>query len=279
MNRKCLFAGLIAVGLMWPATSTVKANEKGTAVIKGKVTFEGTPPKPKALPITGDQHCAAAHTKPEPDQGTIVYAKDGNTIPFVFVYVKNGVKGKYDPPAEPKVIDQKDCMYHPHVFGMVAGQALKITNSDTTNHNIHSLAKKNPAFNFAQAQQGMVKDLKGNETFTREEIMVKIKCDVHAWMSTYCGVLTHPFFDVTKSHIDEGKTDPAKRGTFEIKDLPAGDYEVAAWHETFGEISQKITVKDGETKEVEFKMGAKKAQAPSVTREVIVSAEGSPEKK
>jgi hypothetical protein len=254
-------------------------NEKGTAVIKGKVTFDGTPPKMKALTIQGDNHCIQQHSKPQADQGTIVYTKDGNTIPYVFVHAKNGVKGKYTPPPTPVVIDQKGCMYHPHVFGMIAGQPIDIKNSDSTNHNIHSLAKKNPTFNFAQAQQGMVKNLAGNDTFTREEIMVKIKCDVHAWMSTYVGVCTHPFFDVTKSHEDDGG-DKAKRGTFEIKELPAGEYEIEAWHESFGTMTEKVAVKDGETKEIEFKFGgAKKAEAPTPTRTVILGSETAAEKR
>ena len=272
MLKKSILAGLVAaVVLALVAAPSLADGPKGTAVIKGKAVFDGSPPKPKALPITGDNHCVQAHTKPEADQGTIVYSKDGNTIPFVFVYVKNGIKDKYDPPAEPVLLDQKDCMYVPHVFGMIAGQQLNIRNSDPTNHNIHSLAKKNPAFNFAQPNAGMVKELKGKETFNKEEIMVKVKCDVHAWMSTYCGVLTHPFFAVTISHEHDGG-DNAKRGSFEIKELPAGDYEVAAWHETFGEVTQKVSVKDGETKEIEFKFGAKADATPPKAREVILSA-------
>lgn len=279
-----VLAGCVAVALTTP--SALADNEKGTAIIKGKVTFDGTPPKMKALAIQGDNHCVQKNDKPVPDQGTIIYSKDGNTIPYVFVYAKSGVKGKYTPPANPVVIDQNGCMYHPHIFGMIAGQAIDIKNSDSTNHNIHSLAKKNPTFNFAQSQQGMVKNLVGKDTFTREEVMVKIKCDVHAWMSTYVGVLTHPFFDVTKSHSGspggEGTDggDKSKRGTFEIKELPAGEYEIEAWHETLGSMTQKVDVKDGETKEIEFKFGgAKKAEAPTPTRTVILGAESGAEQK
>ncbi len=273
-SKRKLGCVALAAAIVLSIGPAVRAdNEKGTAVIKGKAVFEGAPPKPKALPIAGDNHCVQAHKTPEADQGTIVYTGSGNTIPYVFVYVKSGIKGKYDPPTEPVVIDQKDCTYHPHVFGMVAGQQLDIKNSDPTNHNIHSLAKKNPAFNFAQPNKGMVKTLKGSETFSREEVMVKVKCDVHAWMSTYIGVLTHPFFSVTKDHIQCPKGNEAGRGTFEIASLPAGDYEIEAVHETFGVMSQKVSVKDGETKEIEFKFGAKKAEAPEPTREVILGAQ------
>ena len=60
----------------------------------------------------------------------------------VFVYVKDGL-GNYvfDTPTEPAEIDQKDCRYHPHVFGMRVGQPLEIVNSDPTLHNIHAHAE------------------------------------------------------------------------------------------------------------------------------------------
>ncbi len=268
-----VLAGFVSLAL---ATTGAKAdNEKGTAVVKGKVVFEGDAADPKPLPpMNADAVCAKAHAKTQPDQGTIVYKKDGNTIPYVFVYVKSGLKGKYDPPAGSVTIDQQGCMYHPHVLGMVAGQTIEIKNSDPTNHNIHSLAKKNAQFNFAQPNAGMVKQLKSGDTFNKPEIMVKIKCDVHAWMSCFVGVCAHPFFDVTKSHENDGGN-KAMRGTFELKNLPAGEYEIEAWHENFGTTTQKITIKDGETKDIEFKLGPKKSSdASDKMKEVIVKENG-----
>src|ERR1043166_5316344 len=236
-------------------------NEKGSAVIKGRVTYIGTPPGAKPLPnMNANPVCNKANPEPTPDQDSIVYIKERNAIPYVFVYIKTGLKGKYDSPSEPIIIDQRGCPYHPHVQGMVVGQQINIKNGDPTNHNIHSLAKKNPQFNFAQPNKDMVKELKRGDTFNKPEIMVKLTCDVHAWMSTYVGVCSHPFFDVTKSHTGSGGDatdagDKSKRGTFEIKNLPAGEYEIEAWHARFGTATQRVTVKEGETKEIEFKMG------------------------
>lgn len=256
----CLFALVGCIGLLVTALPAAADGPKGSAVIKGKVVLEGTPPKIQALSMSGDATCSASHKKPVPSQGLIVYKQEGNAVPFAFVYVKKGVSGKYDPPEKPAEIDQIGCMYEPHVFGMVSGQELNILNSDPVNHNIHSLAKKNPAFNFAQPNKGMIKKLVGSQTFTKPEVMIKVKCDVHAWMSCYVGVLNHPFFDVTKSHFDT--KDKAARGTFEIAELPAGDYELEVWHETFGTVTQKVSVKDGESKEIEIKLSSKSAAAP-----------------
>ena len=85
-----------------------------------------------------------------------IHVKDGG-LADVLVYVKSPVTGTYPPPAEPVVLDQKGCDYHPHMVAMQAGQGLKIRNSDDTLHNIHPRPTANEEFNFGQAKQGMEK--------------------------------------------------------------------------------------------------------------------------
>ena len=86
-----------------------------------------------------------------------------------------------------------------------------------------------------------IQGMKLKKTFENPEVMAKFKCDVHPWMSAYAGVLTHPYFSVTS---DEG--------TFEIKDLPAGEYTIEAWHEQYGTQTQKVTVTSEEPVQIEF---------------------------
>jgi plastocyanin len=160
----------------------------------------------------------------------------------VFVYVKSGLAGKtFDTPKEPIVIDQKGCHYVPHVFGMMAKQPLKIVNSDDTLHNIHAQPSKSKEFNIGQPNKGM----ETTRTFASPEVMVHFKCDVHPWMSAYVGVLDHPFYSVS-----------GEDGTFSIKGLPAGEYEIVAWHEKYGEKTQKVKVGDGEGKTADFSFKA-----------------------
>jgi len=68
-----------------------------------------------------------------------------------------------------------------------------------------------------------------------------VGCDVHPWMRSYIAVLNHPFFAVTKED-----------GTYEIKGLPPGEYEIEAWHEKLKNQTQKVTVKDGEKAKADF---------------------------
>jgi len=181
------------------------------------------------------------HSEPVYSQNVVVDEK--GMLQNVFVYVKEGLPAKtYPAPKTPVTINQQGCMYAPHVLGIQVNQPLQIVNSDPTLHNIHALPKLNDGFNIAQPRKGM----KTEKFFTQPEIMVRVKCDVHSWMSCYIGVLDHPFFAVTGSD-----------GTCELRGLPPGEYLIAAWHEKYGTQEQTLVVKAGEEKKIVFTYTAK----------------------
>ena len=210
----------------------------GTASIAGTVQFSGTAPTPAKIKMDADPKCKLHH--PDGAVANDVVVNANGTLQWVFVYVKEGASGGHATPDEPVVLDQKGCTYEPHVFGIMVGQTLKILNSDDTLHNIHSLPKNSRQFNLAMPIQGM--ELK--QKFKSPEVMVRIKCDVHPWMETWCGVLDHPFYSVT----DEN-------GAFDIGNLPAGTYTVEAWHEEYGTQTQTVTVGDGATETITLSFG------------------------
>lgn len=210
----------ILIAFFFVASNVYAANVSGT------IKFSGTAPQNEVLSMSADPTCASAHAKPATAETVIVNAN--GTLKNAFVYVKEGLEGKTFPaPSTSVAIDQKGCTYSPHVFGIQVGQDLEIINSDNTLHNIHSLAEKGKQFNLGMPIQGM----KLKKKFDQPEIMVKMKCDVHPWMSAYIGVLPHSFYGTTD---DQGK--------FEIKNLPDGEYTIEAWHEKYGTQTQKITV-------------------------------------
>ena len=98
--------------------------------VKGVVAFEGAAPKNEPIKMNADPVCVKANTTPQ-SQETYMVSADGKTLGNVFVYVKDGLdKYSFDTPTESAKIDQQNCRYHPHVFGMRAGQPLEIVNSD-----------------------------------------------------------------------------------------------------------------------------------------------------
>jgi hypothetical protein len=220
--------------------ATPGAMKVDTAVagnVKGVVNLEGTAPKNEPIKMNADPVCVKQNKDPQ-FQTTYVVSDDGKTLGNVFVYVKDGLGNYiYDTPTAPAKIDQQNCRYHPHVFGIRVNQPLEIVNSDPTLHNIHALPKGNAEFNTGQPIQGM----KTTHTFSAKEVMVPFKCDVHGWMNAYVGVLDHPYFAVTE-----------KDGKFELKDLPAGTYTLEAWHEKLGTQTASVTLGPKETKDIAF---------------------------
>lgn len=209
-----------------PAEPTDTAD--GPGVITGSITFEGVAPPVRPLRMESDPQCV-----PEPGAASerLVVGPD-NGLKNVFVHVKDGLGARtYGTPDTPVILDQMGCQYVPHVFGVQVGQTIRVSNSDTTLHNVHAVPKTNREFNFGQP----VNVPAVARVFDSPEIGLPFRCDVHGWMNAYANVVSHPFFAVT-----------TEDGRFEITGLPPGTYTIEMWHEQLGTQSQSVTV-DGST--------------------------------
>jgi plastocyanin len=207
------------------------------ATIDGSVVLEGGPPRAETIRLEGDPSCVSLNQGNERPAEYIVTG-ERNALQNVFVYVKEGLeKLRFPVPADPVVLDQQKCRYVPRVLGIQVGQPLTIRNSDPLLHNVRSDGQINQPFNFGQPIQGITT----TRTFATREVMVPFKCDVHAWMNAYVGVVDHPFFGVTDGS-----------GRFSLAALPPGTYTVEAWHEKLGTQTQQVTVGPKETAKVAF---------------------------
>ena len=226
-----LAAVLVAVSV-WPGVAFA------ASTINGSVTFDGKAPAMKPLTMDADPVCAKKHSKPVLTEALVLGG--GNTMGNILVFVSKGLPaGKtYPAPSTPVTLDQKGCIYVPHVMGIMVGQPYRILNSDGVLHNVHTLPKVNPSFN--QAMPAARKE--ATTKFDKPEAIFEIKCDVHPWMRAYIGVFTHPFFSVTSTD-----------GKFNITGLDAGTYEITAWHERLGTQTASVTVAANETKAQNFK--------------------------
>lgn len=204
--------------------------------ITGKVNFSGTPLEPEAILMDAEPTCQAQYDE-DPHTETAV-VNDNGTLANVFVYIKSGLEGMSFPtPRETIVLDQQGCRYEPHVLGVQTDQTVLIRNSDDVLHNIHPAPTNSRSFNISQPTQGMETE----RSFPAAEIMVPVGCDVHGWMNSYIGVVDHPYYAVTEDD-----------GSFELPNLPPGDYEIEVWHEEYGTQTMNVTVGESETIDVEF---------------------------
>lgn len=210
----------------------------GSATVAGSINFEGEAPEREPLEV--NRECMKLREEAPLSQSVVV--NENGTLRWVFVHVTEGLGDRTFPaPEEPVVLDQDACMYTPHVFGVQVGQPIEIRNSDPFQHNIHALPETNRPFNFSQPVQGMTQE----RTFMEAEVTVPIKCDVHAWMQAYAGVVDHPYFATSDSS-----------GSYTIENLPAGEYTIEAWHETYGTQTQTVQVEEGGSATLDFTFSA-----------------------
>lgn len=207
--------------------SYFRVDPRTAASVHGTITYRGPKPVATVLVMDAEQACVDMHAGKPVSDGQIVVGAGGG-LANAFVYIKGGLEGKkFEPPKEPVVLDQKRCMFAPRVVGLQAGGGLAVRNSDPIEHNVHPVPKNNYEWNEGMSPQSP--DVV--HRFARHEVMIRVRCNLHPWMRAWIGVVEHPYFAVT-----------GPDGSFDLKDVPPGDYTVAVWHEQLGEILQHATL-------------------------------------
>lgn len=227
--------GLLVATIAGGGTNASGAQTAKRGAIKGHIKLNGKLPGNPVIRMGMDPMCAKLNAGKRIVQETVVAGADGS-LANVFVRLQ----GSFPPspmPAEPVTIDQRACIYIPRVIGARVGQILQVRNSDELHHNVHGLSARSNGFNVSQPKAAMVQQFRLKE----EEIMLRVTCDVHRWMTSFVGVVSHPYF-ATSSTV----------GTYAIDNVPAGTYTIRSWHERYGELSQTVRVTQGSTSTVDF---------------------------
>lgn len=208
-------------------------NESVVGNVKATIRLEGKPPPPKELNLG----TCTADVK-GPVYADTVLAKDGK-LQNVFVWIKKGIDATKAPaaPQEPIVMDQKGCMYAPHVVGARVGQKIVFLNSDPVPHNVRTVLGEDTLFNEMMTTKGT----RLTKVVDKEQVPARAKCDIHPWMSAFVGVVAHPWFAVSND-----------KGEIELVNVPEGDLEIEAWHEAYGRTSKPVKVKARDSVVVEL---------------------------
>ncbi len=225
-----------------PAEGPGKQVPAKANVVEGHIRYDGEKPKVKPLTVAAAQAkgcCSEGEQVDDADRSLLVGDKLGLanvvvslTVPEVDVKVSK----------DPVVYDQTGCRFEPHVMVVPAGSKVRFTNSDSCVHNVHLYCFKNTGFNRA-VPSGKHADL----VLPRAE-SVKVTCDIHPWMSGYVVVTEATHWAIT-----------GPDGSFSLKGVPAGTYELTLWHEKLGKGKSQVTVaEDGTCDAVELKMAPKK---------------------
>jgi len=135
-------------------------------------------------------------------------------------------------------VNQRHAMFDPHILPVVVGTTVKWPNNDDIFHNVFSYSEAKP-FDLDLYKKPTVKQV----TFDKPG-RVDVFCSIHSSMSCVVLVLENPFFTKTDS-----------RGSYSIRNVPAGTYKLKAWHERLpAKVQQIVVPADGEVK-ADFTLG------------------------
>lgn len=210
---------------------TAGAEASGSLTVTAQ--FEGEAPEPKEFDASGNPECGT-----DTIQGEKVVLNDDGTLGNVVVAVTDG-------PVEPRAadgsatIDQSECRYAPHVVTLSASGTLTIKDSDEGLHNVRATTEDGRQLFNKTTFEGQSVDVEGSEF--GEPGAYRLECNVHPWMEAYVYVTETGRAGVTG---DEGQVD--------LSDLPAGEYTVTAWHETYGSQTQTVEVEGDEEASLSF---------------------------
>jgi len=218
-----------------PRGTVIPVDEATAGSIVVQVSYTGTPPAPRVINMSGTPACAALHTAEVVDPALVV---TNGRVANAVVYIQSGFGNRgFASPTTPVVIDQKGCLYDPHVVALMLGQPLEFRNSDQEAHNVHGRPQQADGWNFLMSRPNSTRQI----TLGKPEVGIPVSCDVHPWMRAYVSVFDTPYFAVT----------PAD-GTATLRSVPPGDYVVAVWHETLGTLTQPVSLPASGAAHVDF---------------------------
>ena len=232
--KNSLLLIVAAVGLMGASVvGTALEAAPAAGKIVGEVKLDGKAPPPKMVEVNKDISVCGKEKKI-----VDVAVGAGNGLADAVVSLPD-TKGPHSP--SKATLDQKGCEFHPEILIMAPGE-LDIRNSDGVLHNIHSYSTVNSPFNMAQPKFRKVI----SEEINKPEV-IRVQCDVHAWMHGWLFVTDHP-----ATLTDSG-------GSFQLENVTPGQHKIEVWHPVLGTQSKMVDVKPGEVTRVTFELTSKKS--------------------
>ena len=191
-----------------------------TATLKMRVVYGGAAPAKTLVNPTKDPQFCGVHEIV--NDRLLVNSKNSgikNAIVYVYTGSRGGTKLKDIPASTGKTLalDNKGCMFAPHVVVLQTNDTLRVTNSDAIGHNANLLFIKNKGANPTIPPGGKYEQ----KLELDEPAPIPVECNIHPWMKAYVVVLEHPFVGVS----DED-------GNLVIEGLPTDKITFRFFHES-----------------------------------------------
>lgn len=220
----------LAAGLPRPTFGYEEIVVKNGATLSGVVKVSGKLPKLPPLQITKYKEVC----KDVPNESLIVGHAQG--LRYAVVTLESVTRGKAVERESVHELDNVNCRFSPHVQAASVGQFVLFKNTDPILHTAHGLfTGEQPQFNI-----GLYPGRVSRKPLVTPGLL-KIKCEVHPWMTAYIVITDHPYHAVTDVY-----------GEYLIDDVPPGNYRLKVWHESLGSEEKSVEAKAGTTTKIDF---------------------------
>ena len=256
-------------GLPWwgLAYEVVDVSDGGT--LKGHVHLVGKVPPPKAynlITFPDPEYCGRISDEKGWRLLKDFQVNEENRIEGVVIVIEEVKAGKPFFLSIPKV-EAKDCQFHPFTTVVRNEHGIEVVNMDPVMHDIQAYETStaqgtrvlfNTPLPFNERHErgnlmahhqhmpgrSMVQQFqlnKGRKTFV-------MQCGFHAYMESWAMAVDNPYFALTN-----------QEGAFEIAGIPAGTYQVRAWHPSVKKDHvQTVTIEPRQTTEADFHLTSPK---------------------
>jgi len=210
------------------------------ATVTGAVRVSGTRGPRAATVVTVDVPVCGERIA---DESLLVDARGGLANAVVVLRPSPSRPADAVPPGSAVLVDNVACRFVPRVQIVRRGQAVRVRNTDPVLHNARASLPGPPEIavaNLALARAGQTMDLTrrldARLPAAPAEATVRLGCDVHPWMRGWLVIVDHSYAAVTDA-----------MGGYTIRDVPAGAYTLAIWHEALGRTERPLAVPPGGT--------------------------------
>jgi hypothetical protein len=196
------------------------------ATVHGQVTLLGSAvPETQFSKIYRDSQLCGEEVVSE----ELNVAEGSQGLEGVIVSLEGVTKGKPKPKEERVTIENRGCRFIPYMSVTIIGSTLEVQNIDPILHTTHArFESRNGRTLWNIVQEAGAPGI--TKTLTSPGL-VDIRCDLHPNMRSYVQVFNHPYFAITDAD-----------GYFEFKNVPAGNYQLTAWHSRIASKAKPITV-------------------------------------
>jgi hypothetical protein len=222
-------------------------------VVTGSVSLKGTPPPSRIFHMVFSPNIEFC-TRVSDGKGNRLLkefrvSEDGGfqDVVVAVVGVEKGKRFDYTPE-----IRLENCRVAPFVTPVRNHHPFSIVNKDPVVHDIQGYSLEE-FYTFAMFNKPMLPESTASKEIIlrKDHYIFRTQCGVHDFMQSWGMAVGNPYFAVT-----------GPDGRFTITDLPAGTYDVIAWHPQMKVRTQRVTVTPNGTADLNFEFNSSEAEIP-----------------